>query len=430
MRNDRSTRRTVGWITAAVAASVVVAAGGMTASVLTVSDAVSAFSKAVASQSAAERAGYGYGSQGSSGGSGSSGNGNSYGYGYGQDGSGSSSSGTDATSSQAKGIVVIDTVLSYDQAEAAGTGMVLTSSGEILTNNHVVEGSTSIKVTVVSTGKTYTAKVVGTDATDDVAVLQLSGASGLTTASIGDSSNVSTGDNVTAVGNAGGTGSLTAASGTVTGTDKSITTQAESSVASESLSGLIETDAGIQSGDSGGPLYNSSGKVIAIDTAASADTQVSDGYAIPIDDALSIVTKIENGDAGSNITIGLPAFLGVEVASTDASTGLGDSGLGSGLGGSSGYGGGDYGYSGGDGSTQTATGATIAEVIDGTPAASAGLAAGDTITAVGGTTVTSSDGLTSALKKYSPGDSVSITWTDSSGASQTATVTLTSGPAA
>jgi S1-C subfamily serine protease len=425
MRTDRNHRRTVGWITAAVAASAVFSLAGTAATVATVTDVVSAFSKAVASQSGAERAGYGYSSNGgTSNGNGSDGSG--FGYGYGGDGS-STSSGTEASAAQEKGVVVIETVLGYEQAEAAGTGIVLTSSGEILTNNHVIEGSTSIKVTVVTTGRTYTASVVGTDATDDVAVLRLSGAAGLATASVGDSSEVSLGDDVTAVGNAGGTGTLTAASGNVTGTDKSITTAAEGSVASENLTGLIETDAAIQSGDSGGPLYDGSGDIVGIDTAASANTSVSDGYAIPIDDALSIARQIENGEATSTITIGLPAFLGVEIASTNATSGSGDGSEGYGDLGGYGYG---YGY-GGDGSgTQTVTGAPVADVIDGTPAASAGLAAGDTITAVDGTTVTSSDGLTSALSKHSPGDSVSITWTDAAGASHTATVTLTSGPAA
>lgn len=402
MRNDTSKRRTVGWITAAVAASVAFGLAGVTASVATVDSVAAAFSKTAIAHNS-ERAGYGW-SYG--GGQGSSGQGSS--------GSSSSSSAQAATASEEKGVVVIDTNLAYEGAQAAGTGIVLTSSGEILTNNHVVEGSTSITVTVPATGTSYKASVVGTDATDDVAVLQLSGASGLATATL-DNDGVSVGDNVTAVGNAGGTGTLVAADGSVTGTGKSITTQSEGVVASESLTGLIETNADIQAGDSGGPLYDSQGEVVGIDTAASASPNVSDGYAIPIETALGIAHRIESGQASSTVTIGLPAFLGVEVASDASSSGY------SGLGGAS------LGYNNGQSATQ---GAVVGGVIEGTPAASAGLTAGDTITAVDGTAIASSSDLTSALAQYKPGDSVTITWVDSAGASHSASVTLTSGPAA
>lgn len=402
MRNDTSKRRTAGWITAAVAASVAFGLAGVTASVATVDSVAAAFSKTAIAHNS-ERAGYGW-SYG--GGQGSSGQGSS--------GSSSSSSAQAATASEEKGVVVIDTNLAYEGAQAAGTGIVLTSSGEILTNNHVVEGSTSITVTVPATGTSYKASVVGTDATDDVAVLQLSGASGLATATL-DNDGVSVGDNVTAVGNAGGTGTLVAADGSVTGTGKSITTQSEGVVASESLTGLIETNADIQAGDSGGPLYDSQGEVVGIDTAASASQNVSDGYAIPIETALGIAHRIESGQASSTVTIGLPAFLGVEVASDASSSGY------SGLGGAS------LGYNNGQSATQ---GAVVGGVIEGTPAASAGLTAGDTITAVDGTAIASSSDLTSALAQYKPGDSVTITWVDSAGASHSASVTLTSGPAA
>ena len=125
-------------------------------------------------------------------------------------------------------------MLSYQGAEAAGTGLVLTSSGEILTNNHVVEGSTSITVTIVSSGASYPATVVGTDATDDIAVLQLTDASGLAVADLATTSAVGVGDAVTGVGNAGGAGGTPSASpGYVTATDQTITTQAEGSAAAK-----------------------------------------------------------------------------------------------------------------------------------------------------------------------------------------------------
>ena len=195
-------------------------------------------------------------------------------------GSATTTSGTAATAAQTKGVVTIDSTLGYESGEAAGTGIILTSTGRILTNNHVVEGSTSLTVTDETTGKTYTATVVGTDAADDIAVLQLKDASNLQVASLATSS-VSVGDSVTAVGNAGGTGSLTTASGSITALEQSITTEAEGSAAAEQLSGLLETDADIVAGDSGGPLTNADGAVIGIDTAASSGTADVTGYAIP-----------------------------------------------------------------------------------------------------------------------------------------------------
>ena len=135
-------------------------------------------------------------------------------------------------------------------AIAAGTGIVLTSNGTVLTNNHVIRGATSIKVTDVGNGRTYTAKVVGYDATKDVAVIQLQNASGLTTASLGDSSSVQSGDSVTALGNAGGKGGTpSVAAGTVTALNQAITASDEGSgVNSEQLTGLIETNAGHPAG--------------------------------------------------------------------------------------------------------------------------------------------------------------------------------------
>ncbi|MGA0567212.1 S1C family serine protease [Rathayibacter sp. KR2-224] len=407
MHNNTTKRRTAGWITAAVAASVAFGLAGVAASAVTVENIATAFSQAAA-QSAAERAGYGA-SGGAGTGSGSTGSSGT---------SGATGSSQTATANEQKGVVVIDTDLAYQGAEAAGTGIVLTSSGEILTNNHVVEGSTSITVTIPSTGASYKASVVGTDAADDIAVLELSGASGLATATL-DTGSVNVGDNVTAVGNAGGTGSLVAADGQITGTGKSITTAAEGAVSSETLTGLIETNAGIQAGDSGGPLLDSQGEVVGIDTAASSDQSVSDGYAIPVQAALAVVKQIESGQATANVRIGLPAFLGVEVASSDSS-----------VGGASGYPGSLNGNGYSNGTQTQVQGAQVGAVLNGTPAASAGIVAGSTITAVNGTAVSSSADLTSVLANYKPGDSVAVTWTDASGASHSATVTLTSGPAA
>jgi S1-C subfamily serine protease len=307
---------------------------------------------------------------------------------------------TAATAAQKVGVVTIVTSLNYDsEAEAAGTGIILTSKGEILTNNHVVEGSTAIKVTVESTGTTYTAKVVGTDETDDIAVLQLvdsSGAdvTGLTKAKL-DTGTLSAGDAVISIGNAEGTGNLVAASGTVTALDQAITVANDITGDDEKLAGLIETDADVVSGDSGGPLIDAQGEVTGVVTAASSGSRDVTGYAIPINTALAIAKKIANGEASSTIIIGLPAFLGVELATE-----------------------------------QTGTGVLISGTVAGSAAAGTGLAAGDSITAVDGVAATSPDSLSSLIKSHAVGDQVTITYTDASGASQQVTVTLAAGPAA
>ncbi|KYH44691.1 hypothetical protein AZH51_03395 [Branchiibius sp. NY16-3462-2] len=208
---------------------------------------------------------------------------------------------TAATVQQSAGVVVVEAQLADVNGVAAGTGMVLTSGGLVLTNNHVVEDSSEIRVTIPSTGRTYSATVVGTSASRDVAVLKLAGASGLTTVTLDDDHDLTTGDTVTGVGNAGGTGSLVAASGTVTALDQQVTTQAERGTPSESLSGLIETDADIQSGDSGGPLLDDEGEVVGMDTAASA-TGRSVGFAIPITTALTVAKQIV-AEAGGSLAL-------------------------------------------------------------------------------------------------------------------------------
>jgi S1-C subfamily serine protease len=296
------------------------------------------------------------------------------------------------------GVVVIDTNLAYQGEQAAGTGMVLTSSGVVLTNNHVIRDATAIRVVVPTTGRSFAAKVVGYDASDDVAVLQVSGASNLKTIPLGDSSTLNAGQSVEALGNAGGTGSLRAASGTVTGVDRAITVSDDQG-GSESLTGMIETNAAVQPGDSGGPLMNASGQVVGMDTAASvgnefAQAGTSDGFAIPIDKATSIALQIMRGDASGAIHVGGTAFLGVEVEANS-------------------YGG---------------SGAVITSVVPGSPAAAAGLAPGDLITTVGGHAVSSPAGLTTIVTTQTPGEPVSATYVDQEGATQTANLALASGP--
>jgi S1-C subfamily serine protease len=359
--------------------------------------------------------------------------------------SGSSSSGSSGPSDVnaiadkvAPGLVDINTTLGYQQEQAAGTGIVVTSNGEVLTNNHVINGATSISVTDVGNQKTYTASVVGYDRTGDIAVLQLHNASGLQTANVANSSNVSVGQDVVGVGNAGGTGGTpSAAGGTVTALNQSITAQDQGDGTSEQLSGLIETNANIQAGDSGGALVNTSGQVIGVDTAASAgfsfqsngQNQGNQGFAIPINTALSIARQIEAGKGSSTIHIGTTAFLGVEISPNGS-----NSGSGSGSGGGNNFGpfggfGGNSGSTGNTGSSgSSGTGAAVAGVVTNGPAQEAGIAQGDVITSLGGKTVNSADDLTRDMGIYHPGDKVQVAWTDANGQTHTSTVQLSSGP--
>ena len=165
------------------------------------------------------------------------------------------------------GLVLINTALQYNSEAAAGTGMVINADGLVLTNNHVIDGSTTITATVISTGKTYPARVVGYDRTGDVALIQLQNVSGLTTVPIGNSSSVKAGEAVVALGNAEGRGAIATVAGQVTGLNQTITaSDAGSSAGAETLHGMIQTSADVVPGDSGGPLASSAG-VIGMDTA-------------------------------------------------------------------------------------------------------------------------------------------------------------------
>ena len=304
-------------------------------------------------------------------------------------------------------LVDVMTTLGYQNTSAAGTGMVLTPNGEVLTNNHVVEGATSIKVRDVGNGRTYTARVVGYSETSDVAVLQLNGASGLRTVKTGDSGSVKVGQQVTALGNAEGkNGTPSVATGTVMALDATITASDQGSGTSEQLTGMIGTNAGIQPGDSGGPLVNGSGQVVGMNTAASAGNGLPIGttaahttqaFSIPINRALSIAHQIEAGQASSTVHIGATAFLGVQVSSSS--------------------------FNGGNG-------VTITGVVPGGAAANAGLGGGDTITSVAGHAVTSGSGLQSVIAGYHPGDKVTVVWQDQFGQTHSSVVTLAQGPTA
>jgi S1-C subfamily serine protease len=296
------------------------------------------------------------------------------------------------------GLVDVNVTLGYEQESAAGTGQVLTSSGEVLTNNHVIDGATSISATDIGNGRTYSATVVGYDRTGDLAVIQLHGASGLSTVTIGNSSKVSVGDPIVAIGNAGGSGGTpSVAAGTVTTLNQAITASDDNGANSEQLTGLIEVDANVQPGDSGGPLVDSAGDVVGIDTAASQSGSFStaggSGYAIPINQAITIAKQIESGTSSTAVHVGPTAFLGVIVESS--------------VGG----------------------GASVVEVAPGSPAEGAGLVAGDVITSAGGTTLSSPSSLSTVIAAHTPGQSIQLTWEDAQGNQQSGSVQLASGPA-
>jgi len=311
-----------------------------------------------------------------------------------------------------KGIVDVDTTLGFGQGSAAGTGLVVSASGEVLTNNHVIRGASSIRVVEPSSGLSYAATVVGYDLDADVAVIQIKRASNLQTVALGNSDAAKVGAAVTAVGNAGGVGGApTVTRGTIVALHRAITVS-DDGESTEQLSGLTETNAALQPGDSGGPLLNAAGEVIGMDTAASTDFgfqsgQSSQGYAIPIDNALAVARQIEAHVSSNGVHIGPTPFLGVDVTSP------GQSGFGAGSGN-------------GD---PVAFGAFVAAVVPSSPAAQQlGLTEGDVITSLDGHKIASADSVTTAILRASPGSIVGIGWVDEAGNPHSARVRLASGP--
>jgi S1-C subfamily serine protease len=326
----------------------------------------------------------------------------------------SKSSGPVNVSAPDAGVVDINSQLGYQNAVSAGTGIVLSPSGEVLTNNHVISGATSISITDVATRRSYPATVVGYDPSHDIALLQAQGASSLTTASIGDSSTVEVGDEIAAVGNAGGVGGPpTIAPGTVSALDRTIIAS-DGNGSAQQLSGLIQVAANMQPGDSGGPLVNIAGQVVGINTAASTgfrfESASDEGYAIPINDVIAIAKQIQAGSSSSTVHIGPTGILGIVVEDTRSRAGLSPWGRS----------GSRYG--------SAVPGATVVGVLPGSPGDQAQLAAGDTIVAFDHTAIDSATTLTTMLNSHHPGDSVQLTWLDPSGQQHDATVRLVAGP--
>jgi S1-C subfamily serine protease len=349
----------------------------------------------------------------------------------------------------APGLVIINTTLQYNSEQAAATGMVINSDGLVLTNNHVIEDSTSITATTAN-GKQYTAKVLGYDVTGDIALIQLQNASGLRTVPLGNSSAVKTGDSVVAMGNAEGQNAIVPAAGQITALNQTITAGDEGgSITEETLHNMIQTNADIVSGDSGGPMANSAGQVIGMDTAGSdsggfgVQQQSSSGYAIPINNALAVAQQIAQGKASSTVTIGYPPFMGIYIGQGSDSSPQAQAEQQNGQFGGNGFGGfGGNGSGSGNGSCDTSnrnlaplqnianvnSGTLILGTICNSPASAAGMTAGSVITAVNGQAIGSPDSLTTIVGKYQPGDTIHVTWVSPSGHSTTSTIKLTAGP--
>ncbi|GAB2995235.1 serine protease PepA [Mycobacterium bourgelatii] len=292
-------------------------------------------------------------------------------------------------------LVNINTKLGYNNAVGAGTGIIIDPNGVVLTNNHVISGATDISAFSVGDGRTYGVDVVGYDRTADIAVLQLRGAAGLPAAAIGGG--VSVGDPVVALGNAGGQGGTPrAVAGRVVAVGQTVQASDALTGAAETLNNLIQVDAAIQPGDSGGPIVNSAGQVVGINTAATENflLQGGQGFAIPIGTAMGVANQIRSGGGSPTVHVGPTAFLGLGVVDNNGN------------------------------------GARVQRVVGSAPAASIGISVGDVITAIDGVPINSATAMSDALTPHHPGDTVSISFTTRAGVQRTEHVTLAEGPPA
>ncbi len=290
---------------------------------------------------------------------------------------------------------VVSVVAVAGNAQSEGSGIVLTSSGLILTNEHVIDGASKLTVQF-NDGTTANATVVGADPTDDLAVIKVSGMSGLTPATLGSSSNLQVGQQVVAVGSPLGL-SATVTTGIVSALNRPVrTSQAQSEQAQGTVLNAIQTDAAINPGNSGGPLVDMNGYVIGINSAIAALSSGSNGqsgsigvgFAIPIDQAHRIAQEIIDTGKASH------AVLGASVTdNVDQSRGV-------------------------------TTGAKIADITPNSGAAKAGLQAGDVVTKVGGTLIESADALVATIRSTAPGSKVTVTYLRGG---QPATVDVTLG---
>jgi len=288
------------------------------------------------------------------------------------------------------GIVDIYTTLGYQDGLAAGTGMILTRSGVVLTNNHVIEGATKFRVVDVTTRHRYTASVAGYSVSRDIAVLHLAHASGLRTVRRGGAIPLHVGMKVAARGNAQGLGGPpNVAHGQIIALHQQIVARDEGGDP-ETLHNVIATDAPVVPGYSGGPLENFQNRVLGVVTAGST-SGLHRGFAIPLRQALQIVRRIESGKSSATVHVGPTAFLGVVL-------------------------------------TNVSGGAKIKKLLPGKPADLAGLVPGDIITSLNGAKISTVSDVRHTVVTLVPGKTVPIGWTDRNGKAQTGTITLISGP--
>ena len=268
-------------------------------------------------------------------------------------------------------------------SEAAGTGIIVTEDGYILTNKHVIEGATSISV-VLDDGTTYkNVEVAAVDPLNDVAFLKVKDASDLKAATLGDSKTISVGQQVIAIGNALGQYQNSVTSGIISGTGRSLTATDSTGSMSENLSDMIQTDAAINSGNSGGPLVNAAGEVIGINTATSS-TAENMGFAIPISSVKGMLTQLKESGKASRAYVGVYSIeITPEVMKTynlPVSEGV-------------------YLYN----------SSAYSAVISGSPAEKAGLKNKDIVTAINGVKIGSKGSLSSLVGEYQPGDTIQLT---------------------
>lgn len=271
---------------------------------------------------------------------------------------------------------------SYNSS-AAGTGIIATSDGYIITNKHVVSGATKATV-VLDDGTTYeNVKVVATDPLNDVAYLKIDDASDLPAATLGDSKTVTVGQQVIAIGNALGMYQNTVTAGIISGTGRSVTASDGTSSGTETLTDMIQTDAAINSGNSGGPLVNAAGEVIGINTAVSANGE-NMGFAIPISSVKGMLEQLKSTGKAERTYLGVYSIeITPEVAKAynlPVEQGV-------------------YLYS----------PSSYSAIVKNSPAAKAGLQDKDIITKVGGVTVGASGSLANLIGEYKPGDTVQLT---------------------
>jgi S1-C subfamily serine protease len=334
-------------------------------------------------------------------------------------------------------VVDITATLGYSDETASGTGFfVVPRDGIVLTNNHVIRGATSVTVTVPETQRSYQAQIVGADTSADIAVLRIEPQPGVPSAPIGDSATVSVGSTVVAIGNrAGAGGPPVLAPGVITATGRTIAAADGASGFTETLHDMLQTTAKIQPGDSGGPLADSAGVVIGVDTAAGAGGPEA-GYAIPINTAISAERQIVSGSPSPGIVLGVGGFLGVIVPSTTAPSpqaqAAEERSLGTDPAGATPQTGCLPTEAGAGVPAAVApvnSGALVDGVLCGTAADAAGLTAGDVIITADGHAVSSPDALTAIVNACRPGSVVEITWVSPADATRTSRVRLDPAPA-